>query len=142
MKEAINVRWTGDMAFEADVDDYKILLDTRPELGGKNSGPRPKSLLMVSVAGCTGMDVVSILKKMKVAVTEFNMRVTGDVAPEHPKRYTAIKLVYEFKGNDLPLDKIKHAIELSQDKYCAVIATLKRSLDLSYEIKINGHDEP
>jgi putative redox protein len=137
MKDAINVKWTGDMAFETVVDEHKILMDTKPEVGGKNSGPRPKLLLMVSLAGCTGMDVISILKKMKVVVTGFNMQVIGDIAEEHPKRFTAVKLVYEFTGNDLPVDKIRHAIELSQEKYCGVIATLKESVKINYEIKID-----
>ena len=90
---------------------------------------------MASLGGCTGMDVVSILKKMKVEVTEFNVRVKETLADEHPKHYTAIHLIYEFSGNNLPLDKIKHAIELSQEKYCGVSATLKKALPITYEIK-------
>jgi putative redox protein len=136
MKHAINVKWTGEMAFEAMVDDHRIVMDSRPEAGGKNSGPRPKSLLMVSLAGCTGMDVISILKKMKVDVTGFNIRVIGDVTEDHPKHYTTMKLEYEFTGKELPLDKIKHAIELSQEKYCGVSATLKIPVGIGYEIKL------
>ena len=68
MKDAINVKWTGDMAFEAMVDEHRIVMDARPEVGGKNSGPRPKPLLMVSLAGCTGMDVISILRKIHRSV--------------------------------------------------------------------------
>ncbi len=137
MKDAINVKWTGDMAFEAMVDEHRIVMDARPEVGGKNSGPRPKPLLMVSLAGCTGMDVISILRKMKVEVTGFYMRVIGELTEDHPKRYTAIKLIYEFSGINLPADKLKRAVELSQEKYCGVSATLKDSCEITYEIKIN-----
>jgi len=137
MKDAINVKWSEDMAFEAIVDNHRIVLDSSPAVGGKNRGPRPKPLIMVSLAGCTGMDVISILKKMKVAVSGFNIQVVGTLTEEHPKQYTAIKLIYEFSGKDLPLDKIKHAIELSQEKYCGVSATLKKTIEISYEIKIN-----
>lgn len=137
MKDVINVRWTGDMAFEAVVGEHTILVDAKPEVGGKNSGPRPKPLMMVSLAGCTGMDVISILKKMKVEVTGFNVKVEGILTEEHPKQFTAMHLIYEFTGNNLPADKIKHAIELSQEKYCGVSATLKKVINLSYEIKIN-----
>jgi putative redox protein len=136
MKDAINVKWTGDMAFEAIVNEHRIVMDSRPEVGGKNAGPRPKPLLMASLAGCTGMDIISILKKMKVEITGFTMKVIGDITSEHPKHYTAIRLVYEFAGSNLPLDKIKHAIELSQEKYCGVSATLKTPVDISYEIKM------
>src|SRR5512145_1692538 len=120
MKDAINVRWTGDMAFEAIVNHHSIVFDAAPEVGGKNEGPRPKPLLMASLAGCTGMDVVSILKKMKIELSAFNVRVEGILTDEHPKYYTSMHLIYEFKGTNLPFDKIKHAIELSQEKYCGV----------------------
>jgi len=137
MKDAINVRWAEDMAFEATVNEHRIVLDASPEVGGKNLGPRPKPLLMVSLAGCTGMDVISILKKMKVTLTGFNVKVVGDLTDDHPKQYTALKLLYEFTGHDLPLDKIKHAIELSMQKYCGVSATLRKSLEITYEIQLH-----
>jgi len=138
MKDAINVKWTGDMAFEAVVDEHRILMDSRPEVGGNNQGPRPKPLLMLSLAGCTAMDVISILKKMKVEIKDFQIKVEGDITEEHPKHFTKIHLIYEFTGTDLPTDKINHAIELSQEKYCGVSATLKKSVHISYEIKLNN----
>jgi putative redox protein len=137
MKDVINVKWRGDMAFEADIHDHKVLFDAAPETGGKNAGPRPKAMLMASLAGCTGMDVISILKKMKVEVTGFNMKVEGILTDEHPKKFTAMHLIYEFSGTSLPSDKIRHAIELSLDKYCGVNATLKKALEISYEIRMN-----
>jgi putative redox protein len=137
MKDVINVRWAGDMAFEALVNEHKILMDASPEVGGRNAGPRPKPLLMASLAGCTGMDVISILKKMKVEVTGFNILVEGTLTEEHPKQFTAMHLIYEFTGHNLPPDKIERAIELSQEKYCGVSATLKKAINISYEIKIN-----
>ncbi len=136
MKDVINVKWAGDMAFEASIDEHHIIFDASPAVGGKNLGPRPKPLLMASLAGCTGMDVISILKKMKVEVSGFNIRTEGQLTDEHPKQFTDIHLVYEFSGKNLPVDKLKHAIELSQEKYCGVSATLKKGIDISYEIKI------
>jgi|SRR5512133_2133051 putative redox protein len=138
MKDIINVNWAGGMAFEAAIDEYKVLMDAKPNVGGNNAGPRPKPLLMASLAGCTGMDVVSILKKMKVELSSFNVRVEGTISDEHPKLFTAIHLIYEFTGTDLPFDKIKHAIELSQEKYCGVSATLKKAIPVTYEIKISS----
>jgi len=136
MKDSVNVEWKGDMAFHALLDDHVVEMDARTEVGGHNQGPRPKALIMASLAGCTGMDVISILKKMKITPDKFSMRVEATLADDHPKRYTALHLIYEFGGNDLPLDKIRHAIELSQEKYCGVSATLKDSVTLSYEIVI------
>jgi len=138
MKDAINVKWAGDMAFETSIDGHRIIVDAKPEAGGFNKGPRPKPLLMLSLAGCTAMDVISILKKMKVEIKDFQIKVEGDITEEHPKHFTKIHLIYEFTGTDLPTDKINHAIELSQEKYCGVSATLKKSVHISYEIKLNN----
>lgn len=136
MKESLNLQWTENMAFEAEVDGYKIKLDAKPEHGGTNKGPRPKPLLMLSLAGCTAMDVISILKKMRVEVDSFNIHVEGELTDEHPKQFTGIHLIYEFKGKDLPMTKLEKAVELSQTIYCGVSATLRKTMNLSYEIKI------
>jgi len=138
MKDVLNVKWVGDMAFEAIVDGHSLLFDASPSVGGHKAGPRPKPLLMASLAGCTGMDVISILKKMKVDVASFNVHAEGTLAEEHPRLFTAIHLIYEFTGENIPPDKVKRAIELSQDKYCGVSATLKKALSLTYEIRINN----
>ena len=136
MKEAIQVKWSGNMAFEAGVDGHAIVVDAKEENGGLNKGPRPKPLMMVALAGCTAMDVISILKKMHVDPEYFNIVVEGELTEEHPKQYTSMHIIYEFRGGDLPPDKLKRAIELSQEKYCGVSAMLKKVLQLTYEIKI------
>jgi len=135
MKEAINVRWAGDMAFEAGVSGHTVLMDAREEVGGHDQGPRPKALMMASLAGCTGMDVISILKKMKVEPESLNIRIEGTLTEEHPKKYIAMHVIYEFRG-DLPEDKLHRAVELSQDKYCGVSATLRDAFPVTWEIKI------
>jgi putative redox protein len=137
MKDAINVKWMGDMAFEAALQEHKLVMDAREETGGHNQGPRPKPLMMVSLAGCTGMDVVSILKKMKVDLVGFNVRVEGDIADEHPKLFTSMHIIYEFSGENLPIEKLTRAVELSQEKYCGVNATLKKAMPITWEIKIH-----
>lgn len=136
MKEAIQVKWSGDMAFAANVDGFDMMLDAKPEHGGKDRGPRPKQLMMVSLAGCTAMDVVSILKKMRVQLEDLTVKIEGELTEEHPKHFTSMHIIYEFKGKDLPQDKLERAIELSQDNYCGVSAVYKKALDLSYEIKM------
>jgi putative redox protein len=136
MKDTINVRWLGDMGFEAAIREHRILMDAREESGGHNQGPRPKPLLMASLGGCTGMDVVSILKKMKVDFDEFNVRVEGDLAEEHPKLYRSLHIVFEFRGNNLPMERIRHAVELSQEKYCGVSLLLQKAAPVTWEIRI------
>ena len=136
MKSTINCNWKEGMAFEAEVNGFKLTLDADAAVGGENKGPRPKPLSLVSLAGCTAMDVISILKKMRVEPDYFNVRAEGELAEEHPKYFTQIHLVYEFKGSDLPMDKLKKAIDLSQDRYCGVSFMLRKSSELTFEIKI------
>ena len=134
--QSIEVKWNENMSFTADVDGHKLNIDLPVESGGTNSGPRPKPLMLLALAGCTGMDVVSILQKMKITPDYFNIRVEGIVTEEHPKHFSHMHLIYEFKGNDLPMDKLQRAIELSQDKYCGVSETLRKTVKITSEIRI------
>lgn len=133
---SIDVQWTSNMAFKANVNGHEIILDLDEESGGRNLGPKPKPLLLVSLAGCTGIDVISILKKMRVELEYFNVKAEGEVTEEHPKHYKKIHLIYEFKGKDLQIDKISKAINLSQEQYCGVSETLRKSVELTSEIRI------
>lgn len=136
MKSEVSIKWKGNMAFETEVNGHKLVLDATPEVGGEDRGPRPKPLVMVALAGCTGMDVVSILKKMRVEIEGFEIKVEGNLSEEHPKTFTELKLIYEFKGKDLPMDKLKKAVEMSDEKYCGVSAFYKKAVPLSYEIRL------
>lgn len=136
MKTTLDMNWKGDMAFETELNGHKIIIDADEKVGGKNLGPRPKALMMVALAGCTGMDVISILKKMRVEVSDFNVRVEGNVTEEHPKQYDEMKLIYEFSGNNLEEEKLRKAIDLSMERYCGVSAVYKKAMQMSYEIVI------
>ena len=124
------------MAFEAEVNGHKIVIDAAEAVGGENLGPRPKPLMLVALAGCTGMDVVSILKKMRVEVEAFNVVVEGDLTEEHPKQFSQMRVIYEFKGNDLPMDKLEKAINLSEERYCGVSAMYRKAIGITTEIRI------
>ncbi len=136
MKETINVKWLNGLAFEAAIDDHKIVMDAKAEVGGTNQGPRPKPLMMASLAGCTGMDVASLMKKMRIDVDDFNVIVEGEITEEHPKHFTSMHIIYEFTGKDLPFDKLEKAVKLSQDTYCGVSASYRKAMKLTYEIKL------
>jgi putative redox protein len=126
------------MAFEVHLDGFNFTIDAGAKVGGQGKGPQPKGLTLVSLAGCTAMDVISILKKMRVDPDHFEVGTEGKLTGEHPKKFTDITIKYEFKGKDLPLDKIKRAIELSMENYCGVSATLKPAVNLTSIIYING----
>jgi putative redox protein len=138
-KEIVVTRWLSNMAFETEANGHKIVLDAESDVGGENLGPRPKPLMLAALGGCTGMDVISILKKMRVEVDSFNVSVVGDLTVEFPKHYAKIHVTYEFTGKDLPLDKLEKAVSLSEDKYCGVSAVYKKVIEMTSEIKvING----
>ncbi len=136
MKNKVDVTWAEEMSFEAYVNDHKIMLDADEKVGGKNRGPRPKPLTLVSLGGCTGMDVISILKKMRVEPEYFNVQVEGELTEEHPKYYHTITITYIFRGKDLPREKLEKAINLSQDKYCGVSAMLNKAVKIKHKIVI------
>jgi putative redox protein len=134
-KQKVNVRWLENMAFSADVGGHEIILDAAEQVGGENRGPRPKPLLLAALAGCTGMDVVSILKKMRVEVDDFNVNVEGELSDEHPKQFIRMHVSYEFTGKDLPLEKLQKAVSLSEERYCGVSAMFQKAISLTSEIK-------
>jgi putative redox protein len=138
MKHAIRCDWAGEMGFDAEVDGHRLHLDADAGAGGHGGGPRPKPLLLVAAAGCTGMDIVSLLKKMRVVVEAFSMEVEGDLTEEHPKTYSAIRLVYKFRGQGLDKAKIEKAVELSQTRYCGVSALLRKAVPFRYRIEYSG----
>jgi putative redox protein len=136
MKEKIDCTWKDGMAFETEVNGHNLILDAKESVGGRDLGPRPKPLTLVSLAGCTGMDVISILRKMRVEPSYFNVEVEGELTEEHPMYYHKIHIKYIFRGDDLPLEKLEKAVNLSQDRYCGVSKMLKEAAGLTHEIII------
>ncbi len=130
--------WKEAMSFETTLNGHKIILDADEAVGGKDKGPRPKALLLVSLAGCTAMDVISILGKMRVQPEAFRVEADGELTEEHPKYYHKLHLRYVFKGKDLPVDKLEKAVSLSQDRYCGVSAMLSKAAVLTHEIVIES----
>lgn len=136
-KEIVKVDWLSNLAFEAEIKGYKIMLDAEPHVGGEKRGAPPKPLMLVALGGCTAMDVISILKKMRVDVEGFSVSVEGDLTGEHPRYFNKIHVTYEFTGKDLPVDKLQKAISLSEERYCGVSAVYKKVMEITSEIKIN-----
>ncbi len=135
-KTTINLSWKKKMTFDAEVNGHIIPIDADEAVGGEDRGPRPKPLTLVSLGGCTGMDVVSILNKMRVELDDFHVSVSGELTDVHPKYFHKIHITYSFKGKDLPMDKLEKAISLSQDRYCGVTAMLNKAAEISHEIVI------
>ena len=137
MKHIVDTSWKGNMMFDANVSGHHVIMDAMPDVGGEDKGSRPKVLMLAALAGCTGMDVVSILKKMRVDFATLNIRVEADVTEDHPKHYNKMHVIYEFAGDNLLLDQLKKAVELSQNRYCGVSYVYKKAMEVTYEIRIN-----
>jgi putative redox protein len=137
MKQAINLSWKKGMAFETELYGHKLTIDADKSNGGQDLGPRPKALLLVGLAGCTGMDIVSILEKMRVEIIDLNVKVEGELTEEHPKHFTSMHIIYEFWGKDLPMEKLEKAVSLSDERYCGVAATFKKGIPITHEIVVH-----
>lgn len=129
-----SIKWTGNMAFSGITSSgHEIIMDAAEAVGGQNSGARPMELLLHAVAGCTGIDIISILKKMRLEPSSFQMEVRGERAEDQPKRFTDLNIHYALEG-ELPEDKVIRAIELSKDNYCSVSHSLNATITVSYSI--------
>jgi putative redox protein len=120
--------------------NHWVVTDGTPEHGGSDAGSRPIELFLISLGGCTGADVASMLQKMQVDYRKFEIHIEAERAAEHPKVYTRINLVYKFWGDNLPTqkEKIEKAIDLSQNKYCSVSAMVKAAkIPLSYSLEFS-----
>ena len=136
MQSNVVTSWKGNMLFDATVSGHHVIMDAHPSSGGEDKGCRPKELMLASLAGCTGMDVVSILKKMRVEITGLNIRVSADMTEEHPKHYDRMHIIYEFSGQDLDREKLEKAVQLSQERYCGVSYMYKKAMAVTYEISV------
>lgn len=134
MTEKTEISLKGKMAFEVSLDGHKFLIDSSEEFGGENKGPKPKSLMLAALAGCTGMDIASMLRKMRVPFEDLKIEVEGELTEEHPKHFETMHIKYIIKGKDLSREKIDTAIQLSQDKYCGVSYTYKDSIKITHEV--------
>lgn len=139
MTNKVTTEWKRDMVFESDnPSGDKLFIDSDKEFGGTKSGLRPKALMLSSLAGCSGLDVVSLLKKMKVDIVDFKIITTGELTDEHPKYYHKVKVDYHFYGKELNENKIEKAVNLSIEKYCGVFEMFRHFAKMETEIHLHN----
>ena len=128
-----NLKWVDGFQFVGESGSgHAIVIDAPGDTGGATSGMTPMEMLLVAIGGCSGMDVISVLKKKRLDVHDIDIKVHGEKAEDYPKKYTGIELEFIVTGSNLPDDAVKKAIDLSMDKYCSVKATLEGSAKISY----------
>lgn len=136
MKHSITSEWKGSLTFKTNIAGHTLITDTTVENGGNDLGPSPKMLLLAGLAGCTGIDIVSVLKKMRVNIEKCDISVEGNLTDEHPKYYKKIHVIYAFTGKDLPVDKLEKAVRMSEETYCGVEAMLRKAAEITSEIRV------
>jgi putative redox protein len=136
MKDSASIHYLKGMAFDANVNGHNMIIDATREFGGNNEGPGPKSLMMVSLAGCTGMDIVLMLNKMRIKFEDLTINVDGNVTEEHPKHFDYMHISYIIKGKEIPVDKVEMAITMSLEKYCGVSYSFRQAMKITHELVI------
>lgn len=133
----ITSAFSSGMAFTTEVNDHKITIDLQKADNGNETGPRPKVLMLVSLAGCTGVDIVMILNKMRVEFSDFSIDVDAELSDTEPKVYTSVRLTYKIKVKKEDESKVEKAVDLSQNKYCGVSMMFRAFATLETEIVFN-----
>ena len=130
----INAVYNGGMNFSTEIDGHTIQIDTTEDKGGSNLGPRPKALMLAALSGCTGFDIVSILKKMRVEFSDFSVVSEANSTDTEPSVYEDVKIIYRIKVNEEDECKVEKAVHLSKDKYCGVSRMFEGFARVSFEV--------
>ncbi len=143
MAHRVALNWEGKMKFQAQTPGGTLSLDTSPAVGGEGNGLRPKPLMLVSLGGCTAMDVAALMRKMRVdgQVASFRVEVQGELTDEHPKHYRWVRVDYYFQGKEMNQSLLTKAVRLSVDRYCGVIYMFRQFAEFEYEIHFDETSE-
>ena len=134
----IETQWMGKMQFNTLVNGHTIIMDAPERAGGEDNGPIPKPFILTALSGCTGMDIVSILRKAQTEVNDFDIRVSGQLSKQQPIEYISIHVTYEFRGEEKFKEAALNAVTLSQEKYCGVSHMLKKAVPITWDVLYNG----
>lgn len=130
-------RYVDGLKFEATFSTgHTITMDTSVDQGGTDEGPRPVEMVLAGLAGCTGMDVLAILRKKRQEVTALNVSVQGERREEHPRMFTRIHVLYEVVGKGIDIEAVRQAVLLSEEKYCSVAAMLRKAAPITSEVRV------
>lgn len=131
----VTTKWKGKMHFESSANGHIIHIDKLPAHGGEDTGPRPKQLMLSAISGCTGMEIVSILEKMRLKIDELEIGVAGEITDGQPKMYKSVHMIFNIKSINSDKAKIERAINLAVEKYCGVVAMFRQFAIVTSEIK-------
>lgn len=134
MAVEVTTTWLGEMRFEStNPSGHNLFIDAGEENGGKGEGYRPKALMLSGLAGCAGLDVASLIKKMKLKVDGFKIDIEANLTDEHPKYYDKVTMHFHFYGDELNEKKLQRSVDLSIEKYCGVMEMFRQFSELNIE---------
>jgi putative redox protein len=136
----IETQWMGKMQFNALIGGHTVIMDAPEKSGGEDAAPIPKPFVLAALSGCTGMDIVAILRKSNNEVDDLSMNVTGELSKQAPIQYVSIHIAYNFKGIEHSKEPALKAVTDSQEKYCGVSSMLKKAIPVTWEVTYNGHE--
>jgi putative redox protein len=138
MTHDVDAVWMGKMQFNALVGGHTVTMDAPERAGGEDQGPIPKPFMLTALAGCTGMDVVALLRKADKPLDRFEVRVSGEISKTQPIQYTSVHLTYEMHGDAAHEEEALRVVGCSQNELCGVSAMIKRALPVTWEVTYNG----
>lgn len=137
MTHTVETQWMGKMQFNALVNGHTIIMDAPERAGGEDHGPIPKPFVLSALSGCTGMDIVSLLRRSGKQIQDLNITITGEISKQHPVVYTSIYIVYDFEGNGVLAQDALNAVLDSQEKLCGVSQMLKKIMPITWDVNYN-----
>lgn len=140
MKHEIESQWMGKMQFNALVNGHTIIMDAPERVGGEDNGPIPKPFILTALSGCTGMDVIALLRKQGIQLEDLNLKVSGEISKQQPIEYVAANVIYEMKGKDENQQTALDAVTTSQEKICGVSSMLKKIIPVTWQVIYNGKE--
>ena len=140
MTHQIETQWMGKMQFNALVDGHTVIMDAPERVGGEDSGPIPKPFILSALSGCTGMDVVALLRKAGKVLSDLNIKVTGEISKQPPIEYVAVNVVYDMKGRPEDEQAALSVVTQSQEKICGISHMLKKIMPVTWQVVYNGKE--
>jgi putative redox protein len=137
-KHEIETQWMGKMQFNTLINGHAVIMDAPERSGGEDTGPIPKPFVLAALSGCTGMDIVALLRKENQSIDDLSMTVTGELSKQAPMQYVSIHVQYIFKADAVAKEAALQAVTDSQEKYCGVSSMLKKAIPVTWEIIFNG----
>lgn len=140
MIHKIETQWMGKMQFNALVSGHTLIMDAPERIGGEDRGPVPKPFVLTALSGCTGMDVIALLRRQGVQLADLSLKVSGEISKQHPIEYIAIHITYDIKGRAEDKRAALDAVLYSQDKICGVSHMLKKIMPVTWQVVFNGKE--